>query len=281
VLAVALIVTRDMEQHGLAASLKKVFPEVEFSVQKVDSFTSAKVTWPPPTARGVRSALEKYVTALLAALDPGRRVPRPDYVFGTDDLELENRQRPEAVIEAVRHAVAAELERRRAGINADSYDKLVARVKERCSFHLFVPMTEAYFYADPDALRATGCARQPVLVPDRDVELFQTTDPAYLAAPPQQAPSWACDPGTRAFHPKRYLQFLLAPLPYSETAAGVSALRAINWRVVLERGDQTLFVRSMFQDLAHAVGLDLSEFPGEPHPLTADYANRRRVLRNL
>ena len=48
-LAVALIVTRDMEQHGLAASLKKVFPEVEFSVQKVDSFTSAKVTWPELT----------------------------------------------------------------------------------------------------------------------------------------------------------------------------------------------------------------------------------------
>jgi hypothetical protein len=73
VVAIALIVTGDMEKHGLARSLQKAFPEANFSVQKVDGFTSTKVSWPPPTARGVQSAIEKYVKAFLAALVPGRR----------------------------------------------------------------------------------------------------------------------------------------------------------------------------------------------------------------
>jgi hypothetical protein len=112
VVAVALIVTGDMEQYGLAPSLTRIFPQVDFSVQRVDGFTSTKVLWPPPTARGVRSAIEKYATAFLAALVPGRREPRPDYVFALEDLELENRERPEAVIHAMRCAVQAELEKK-------------------------------------------------------------------------------------------------------------------------------------------------------------------------
>lgn len=281
--AVALIVTGDMEQYGLARSLKKVFPQVDFSVQKVDGFTSTKVLWPPPKAprSGVRSAIEKYVTAFLAALDPGRRQPRPDYVFGVEDLELENRERPEEVIRAFRLAVAAELERRRTTMNSPSYDKFVARVKERCSFHLFAPMPEAYFFADAGTLQAAGCSRLAILLPNGDVEQFQTTDPDYLAAPQQPTPSWAVDPKTRAFHPKRYLQFLLEPASYSETDQGVKALSAINWQTVLAQPQQTLFLRSLFQDLADAVGLDQSLFPGDHHPLTSDYRNRDRILRNF
>src|SRR5262249_50605916 len=149
------------------------------------------------------------VTAFLAALVPGRREPRPDYVFGIDDLELENRDQPEAVIHAFRCAVAAELANRRRAMNADTYDKFVARVKENCSFHLFVPMSEAYLYADPEVLRAIDCTRQVHLAPDCDVEQFRTTDPDYLAASAQPSPSWAIDLNSRPLHPKRYLQFLL------------------------------------------------------------------------
>jgi hypothetical protein len=107
-------------------------------------------------------------------------------------------------------------------MNADSFDKFAARVKENCSFHLFAPMPEAYFYADPAALHAIGCTRQPVLVPDCDVEQFRTNDPEYLVAVPEEpAPSWAVDLGVRPFHPKRYLQFLLHPALYSETSEGL------------------------------------------------------------
>src|SRR4051812_37462552 len=126
-----------MEQYGLDRSLKRIFPEADFTVQRVDGFTSTKVLWPPASARGVQSAIEKYVTAFLAALIPGRRHPQPDFVFGIEDLELENRDRPEDVIRAVRAAVAAELDRRKPNMNADAFDKFVARVKENCSFHLF------------------------------------------------------------------------------------------------------------------------------------------------
>src|SRR5262249_22725758 len=163
---------------------------------------------------GVRSAIEKYITAFVAALDPGRRKPRPDFVFGIDDLELPNREHPDQVIHAFRSALTAELESRRPTVNAPAFDKLVGRLKEYCSFHLFVPMTEAYFYADPAALEAIGCTRQPVLDPNADVELFSTNDADYLAAPTQPLPSWAIDPSSRPHHPKRYLQFLLNPNSY-------------------------------------------------------------------
>jgi hypothetical protein len=80
-----------MEQQGLARSLQKEFSHVSFSVQKVDCFTSANVGQPPPALPGVRTAIQKYATALIAALDPGsRRDRKPDYVFGIEDLELAN-----------------------------------------------------------------------------------------------------------------------------------------------------------------------------------------------
>src|SRR5258708_1678500 len=116
VVTVALIVTGDMEFRGLVQSLKSVFPQVRFlDPQKVDGFTSTKVMWQPPKARGVRSNIEKFAAALIAALIPARRRDeRPDFVFGIDDLELENRDRPEVVIDAFHKTVAAELELRRA-----------------------------------------------------------------------------------------------------------------------------------------------------------------------
>ena len=185
-------------------------------VQKVDSFTSAKVTWPPPTTpRGVKSAIEKYSTALVAALDPGRRKPRPDWVFGIEDLELENRDQPEAVIQAFRSALTAELDNRRQTSNMAAYDRLVEGLRERCSFHLFAPMPEAYFFADRNVLRVIGCSREAILAPECDVERFTIADPDYLNVPPQSSPSWAIDPSLRPFHPKRYLQYLLHPVPYS------------------------------------------------------------------
>jgi hypothetical protein len=278
--AVALIVTGDMEQYGLARSLLSAFPETDFSVQRVDGFTSAKVMWPPPIIAGMQSSIEKYAAAFLAALNPARREPKPDYVFAIEDLELANRLQPDAVVQALRSAVSAELERRRRGMNAATYDKFAAKVKENCSFHLFAPMPEAYFYADRASLQAARCTRPPVLVPGRDVELFETTDSDFLTPPQAPRPSWAIDPALRPYHPKRYLEFLLAPAYYSEAKQGVDALHALTWQTVMKEPEQTLFLRSLFQDLAHALDLEISRFPGMAHPLTSDYRNRNRLLRN-
>jgi hypothetical protein len=208
-------------------------------------------------------------------------VPRPDFVFGIEDLELANLNQAEAVIDAFRHAVAAELATRQCSMNADRFDKFKARVKDCCSFHLFVPLAEAYFFADQGALEATGCTREAQLEAGCDVELFRTIDLEFLNAPQQPPPHWAIDPQTRALHPKRYLQFLLDPEFYSETEQGVAALQAISWQTVLGRPDHTLFLRSLFQDLAFALGLEISLFPGNIHGLTSDYQNRNRVLRNF
>ncbi|OAI49619.1 hypothetical protein AYO44_06340 [Planctomycetaceae bacterium SCGC AG-212-F19] len=280
---IALIVTGDMERVALPTSLKKVFQTADFTAQQVDCFTSARVVWPPAQRPGMLSNIEKYVTALVAALVPGQRKGSPpDFVFGFDDLEMANHHQPDAVITAFRLALKAELQRREANLNRASYVKLEAAVRERCSFHLLVPMCEAYFYADPGALQAAGCTRPPQIVPDRDVELFTVTEPDYLvdlSTQPFPLPTWAIDLALRPLHPKRYLEFLLGS--YQETAQGTAGLCALDWRRVLSRPDHTRFLRSFFQDLAYALDMDLSLFPGQTHPLTSDWKNKHRLLRNF
>lgn len=275
--AVALIVTGEMEKRGLAPALQRAFPEAEFlEPQKVDCFTSAKVLWPPPSARGVKSNVEKYAAALVAALDPGRRRDRkPDFVFAVEDLELVNRLQPENVVQALCLAVAAELESRRPSMNAAAYEKLAERVKEKCSFHLFAPMPEAYFFADDGALKAAGCTRTPQLRPGADVECFETTDPEYSAQTVR-----AFDPAHHPFHPKCYLEFLAAPAEYRETKQGSAALSVLDWKRVLAVPEQTLFLRSLFHDLADAVSLEPSALQGAAHSLTSNYKDPNRILRN-
>ena len=234
-LAVDLIVTGDMEHQGLAAALAPVFPGAEFSAQKVDCFTSNKVSWPPPKAAGVKSAIEKYAAALVNAVDPGRKKRKPDFVIGIEDLELANKGQPESVISGLRSAVIAELENERKRRNAASFAKLRESIRRKCSFHLFAPMPEAYFFADPAALAATGCKREPVLIPARDLEDFETNDAAYLSVSKPPSP-WACARELLPFHPKHYLQFLVYPELYSETHQGVKGLLALDWRKVLGWG---------------------------------------------
>jgi hypothetical protein len=166
-------------------------------------------------------------------------------------------------------------------MNAKSFAKLEARVRDNCSFHLFAPMIEAYLFADPAVLVASGCHRQPQLSTGCDVEQFQVTDPVYLQAPAQPRPSWAIDPSDRPYHPKHYLQFLFQPASYSETTDGVKALLALNWQTVLAKAQQTMFLRALFQDLAHAVGMDMSSFSGNAHPLNSAHAAQGRILRNI
>ncbi len=55
-------------------------------------------------------------------------------------------------------------------------------VRERCSFHLMAPMTEAYFFGEAAALKRAGAMRNPSRF-DRQVcdpEAFTVADSRYL-----------------------------------------------------------------------------------------------------
>ena len=146
--------------------------------------------------------------------------------------------------------MAAELEQRSKNMNADRYDKLVDRVRERCSFHLFAAMPEAYFFR-PWSDEAIGCTRAAILVPGRDVEDFETIDARSTSPPPPRHRL----PGPSTWHfvhtiRKRYLQFLLRPAAYNETNEGVEGISALDWRRVQRSPTRRVFSRSLFQDVA-------------------------------
>jgi hypothetical protein len=259
VATVALIVTGDMERIGLADALHRAFPNHTFlRPQKVDGFTSAPVQAGPvqrPRIAAVRTNVQKFATALVAAIEPGRRgIEKPDFAFGIDDVELANRGRVDAVVNELRAAVAAEVDARCQGLNASPAEKLRNRVKNCCSFHMFAPLPEAYFFACSQAMQATGCVKAVVRDQASDVEDFYTNDPAYLQDPTPPLPSWAINMADRPHHPKRYIEFLLWPdVRYTETNQGVAALRAIRWEAVLGNRTHTQFLRSLFHDLADAL----------------------------
>jgi hypothetical protein len=96
-----LVTTGDAELEALGPALMRVFPNVEFSVQKVDGFTSARLSAPSENA----SRAQDIVDAMLAAIDIGENSEPADYAVALDDLELENEDQVEVVIEHVRHAV--------------------------------------------------------------------------------------------------------------------------------------------------------------------------------
>lgn len=276
---VALIVTGDCERGALGQSLQKLFPGNEFVTQKVDSFTSADLSKPLVQKAGLKTNVERYATALRAALKPGRRQPAPDYVFGLDDLEVVNRSHPDAVITTLRGAISKELEICKASMNAATHDSVVQGLKDRCSFHLLAPMCEACFFGDPAALAAAGVGRSPVIDSAIDLEQFVTSDQEYLASEGEFP--WVCAPAFRPYHPKHYLQFLLNPSPYIETDQGCKALAQVDWRVLMSKTTQWTFLRSFLTDLADALGYDQDYITGALNPLTFDIKNRKRILRNI
>ena len=155
---VALITTGAMEELALQKSLERIFPEHEFIAPKrLDGFTSSRL---PPDYASLRQRrpllnIEKFAKTLIGRIAGGRRdEPRADFVIGIEDMELCNADCPANITGALRDAVAQNLEQ---WADGPKRERLRLALGERCSFHLMTPMTEAYFFADPDALaRATG-----------------------------------------------------------------------------------------------------------------------------
>lgn len=278
---VGLLVTGKCEEKALADSLGRIFPEARFELlDRIESFTSADLRDVPESE--VPTTLEKFAASIVAAVED----EPPDLVVAIDDLELVNASHPEMVVRRVRDAVNRHIERHEWSSKA-TRQKVAQRIRERCSFHLFAPMVEAYFFAEPDALKRAGATRPARLDITRpNLENFLTDDPEFLQHPnvphQQKRKSWAIP--ERAQHPKHYLRFLCEPANpltdrYVETRGGAAALGQLAWGQVFAHADRVRLARSLFEDLAEGLGVE-HPFPGESHPATASFKTAR-VLRNL
>lgn len=278
---VGLLVTGKCEQRGLGESLERVFPEARFEVlDRIESFTSADLREVPESE--VPTTLQKFAASIVAAVEEDP----PDLVMAVDDLELVNAPHPELVADRVREAVQHHLDHH-AWTSDATRQRVTQRVLERCSFHLFAPMVEGYFFAEPEALKRAGSTRPARLdLGSPDLENFLTDDPDYLGHPDvshqQKRKSWAIP--DRARHPKHYLRFLCDPGNpltdrYVETKGGAAALRELSWGLVFAHADRVRLARSLFEDISAGLAVP-HPFPGEGHPATANF-KAARVLRNL
>jgi len=212
--------------------------------------------------------LERFAAAIVAAADPGRHGSPPDLVVAVDDVELVNLHQPSRIAEHVREAI-----RRRVDVHHPSAarcDRTREIVRTRCSFHLFCPMVEAYFFGEVDALRRAGARHDAQLRDGRDLEDFETVDPAYLSSLPATLDA--------ARHPKRYLAHLCEPGRYRETQHGKAALTTLDWPSVTRAPQATRLARWLLADLYDAVGR--GQVNGELHPATSRFGHRDNVLRN-
>ncbi len=206
-----------------------------------------------------------------------------------DDLELVNMGRAHVVLEWLRMALRMELEERRS--THQPLPLLQEILRERAAVHFLVPMVEAYFFADRDALAAAGLPPEarPDLEGD-DVERFAVRDAEYVA--------WADDQNARREkagrfprdllgHPKDYLHFLAvkrAGRGYIETRDGVAALKALDWKQVCTHPDAGGHVRGLFADLAALAGVPspMAEGAMPPEAWARDTLEPgQRLLRNV
>lgn len=276
---VQLVVTGRCEELALHTSLRSLFPDIEFLRPiKVDSFTSTPVVEPAPA--GLVATLDKFTLKLIEHVDASDAL-----VVGVDDLEFN--PVVDQVVDAVRRSIARGLDVVRS--SAPHRTRLAEKLQRRCSFHLLVPMVEAYFFGDPAALARAGANR-----PSRfdavhcDVEAFQVVDEGFTAPPDSDDKrDWCRGGAQRAFHPKRYLKYLSgdgAPgsWSYREAKEGKSALESLAWSEVTGQPTFTRSVRALIEDLADFCGAASPAGPGELVDATGRGAQRaERTLRNI
>ncbi len=233
---VALIPTGKMEHAALGPALARLFPDHDFVVRPpekhLDGFTSRDVAPLAAAAPGpIPTNLDELAAELVNAIFPGRRGEHIDFAYVVEDLELCNQGQPDLVLRLFRDAVDSYISRTWPQQSGPRY----AQVRERCSYHLFRPMTEAYFFGDPAALQRAGADQPHQLPANLDLEQFRTVDQAFLTLPP--GTDRITDMPQREFHPKSYLHYLCDPTladrqkRYRETHNGVAALESLNWEM--------------------------------------------------
>ncbi len=279
---VQLIVTGDMELAAFAASLRHAFSEVKLEflpTLKVQDFTSIKLGIHPGHVPGQKTRAQQMAQAIVSAFEPGRFLNAiPDLVLAVDDLELANMDQPHVVTAYLAREIELTLKDRKL-LRSDE-TRVREHLRSRASFHLFVPMPEAYFYSEPAALARAGAKAQSRFdVALRDTEDFEVDDPAYRAWIEKLAPK-AVEPHR---HPKQYLRYLGDPTAsgeraYRETREGAKALEELAWPVVTARAGREAYARALLEDFADGIGTSWQS-PGPVAPLTARRSGG--LLRNL
>jgi hypothetical protein len=279
---VQLVVTGEMERDALAASLRHAFPEHEldfFPAQKVHDFTSSRLGRHPGRVPGQKTRAQPMAQAIVSAFAPGRFLDvAPDLVLAVDDLELANVDQPHVVTEYLAREIELTIKDR----NFLPSDETRVRelLRDRASFHLFVPMPESYFYAEAAALARAGAKTASRFdVAQHDTEGFEVDDPDYRQWLAKRAPN-AIEPHR---HPKQYLRYLCDPhanieRAYRETKEGMRALETLSWSEVTARAARECYARALLEDFADGIGASW-ESPGPVAPLTARRSGG--LLRNL
>lgn len=273
--SIGLITTGECEHRALGSSLQRAFEGAELVVvqpfkRPVPSITSNHLGYPGPASGGTQ--VDKLVASILATIE---QRDAPDFVFAIDDLELPN-------VATAHHVTRLVSDAFRRALAATPTHQQLARVRERCSFHLLCPMLEAYLFGEPAALMRAGAVRPAQLDATHHLEDFLAADLEFMAPGDVREHPWRRP--DRARHPKRYLSFLVDPddagrAAYKESRDGVRALSTLDWLQVFAYHPPGIgFARALFDDLADALGVP-NPFPGACHPLTVRRSGG--TLRNL
>jgi hypothetical protein len=197
--------------------------------------------------------MRQLAIAAITELEVGRNGTPADLVVVVDDGEIGNLGDGHNIAAHFRLAMTEVIHMRASDPAANA--ALRRRVRERVSFHLFMPMVEAHFFLGRAALAECGVAPSVTpLLASSDAEQFESNDPLWLPICLQEnarragvAPWWRHER-----HPKHYLQHLLDRSEagiYEETsAAAQTALTGTEWGRYGDANGQ--FVRSLFEDIA-------------------------------
>lgn len=305
---VALLPTGRTEWHGLAIALQRLFPAHELYALPeptvfhsmrgpFNGFTSSTLTERHEREYVPESALELVGLAAREALGDGAHREAADVVVVIDDLELANRHQPDRAVRVFRRAVEHHLE----GLQG-ARKRTETALRDRVSFHLVVPMIEAWFFGDPQGLRRAGVPDgvKPFL-DSADLEDFLTRDVQYASATETDCPCWVSRGRKKADrpkwlgsererHPKGYLQWLCRDgdakgcTTYDESQGGAEALKRLDWDVLFTNTGLS-YLSALLEDLADALGqplpflFPLKEVDGTPTKL--ELRPRAHVLRNV
>ena len=297
---IQLIVTGHLEKKALAGSLCSVFDALLpmtggrryewLPTEKINGATGFPL--PDLVAGKPHKSMEAMANKMLAALEPGKnRQRQPDLIMLIDDVELGNLGRESVLADHFKAALQS-LVHKKFPVQADA-NRIFAALREKCSFHVFKAMPEAYFFADANLTNhgAPIAAAQWQGKPSGDVETMQTTDPNpewkhFCIGKDKQEqchiPAWA----TRK-HPKLYLEHLqkITGIAYDEVDQGATWLKALNWNTVGQSGnDCVLCARALFQDLADWFNVANPLGSGSTHPNFYPARNVRLdqlLLRNM
>jgi hypothetical protein len=293
---IKLIVTGDMEKAALHKSLQKFFHNQRHDGEQViwdvprgplPCATSNRLRALPPNASPSKPMIE-LAKAMIAEAIAGKTGQPADLVMVIDDVELGNLNQEAVIAEHFRAAVNEVILLR----NHDSKteDRLRNELQQKCSFHLFKPMVEAYLFGDNAALRLAGVQSiaNPCLVHPTDVEQFESNDPLWLPIcqaenekkQKQNKPWWRNE-----LHPKRYFEHITqrGQVTYEQTKGGKDALIAVDWIQVPKCQQDIPIIRSLFEDISDWFGIT-SPISGKTHPnfYPATTMNRTSLLlRNM